>query len=64
MQVPLVNNIHNTQTLALPQAWIENQHRRRHERRQRVSTEKQETREAKHVIDAKQRFVDLTRRAS
>ena len=25
--VPLVNNIHNTQTLALPQAWIENQHR-------------------------------------
>lgn len=25
--VPLINNIHNTQTLALPQAWIENQHR-------------------------------------
>jgi len=25
--VPMVNNIHNTQTLALPQAWIENQHR-------------------------------------
>ena len=25
--VPLVNNLHNTQTLALPQAWIENQHR-------------------------------------
>ena len=25
--VPLVNNIHNTQTLALPQAWVENQHR-------------------------------------
>ena len=25
--VPLVNNIHNTQSLALPQAWIENQHR-------------------------------------
>jgi len=25
--VPLVNNIHNSQTLALPQAWIENQHR-------------------------------------
>lgn len=25
--VPLVNNIHNTKTLALPQAWIENQHR-------------------------------------
>ena len=25
--VPLVNNIHNTQALALPQAWVENQHR-------------------------------------
>ncbi len=25
--VPLVNNIDNTQTLALPQAWVENQHR-------------------------------------
>ena len=25
--VPLVNNINNTQTLALPQAWVENQHR-------------------------------------
>ena len=25
--VPLVNNINNTQALALPQAWIENQHR-------------------------------------
>lgn len=25
--VPLVNNIHNAQTLALPQAWIENKHR-------------------------------------
>lgn len=25
--VPLVNNIHNAQLLALPQAWIENQHR-------------------------------------
>jgi hypothetical protein len=27
--VPLVNNIHNAQTLALPQAWIENKHRAR-----------------------------------
>lgn len=27
--VPLVNNIHNTQALALPQAWVENQHRAR-----------------------------------
>lgn len=25
--VPLVNNINNTQALALPQAWVENQHR-------------------------------------
>ncbi|HCY61920.1 MAG TPA: BREX system serine/threonine kinase PglW [Oxalobacteraceae bacterium] len=25
--VPLVNNIHNTRTLALPQAWVENKHR-------------------------------------
>ncbi len=27
--VPLVNNINNTRTLALPQAWIENKHRGR-----------------------------------
>jgi hypothetical protein len=25
--VPLVNNIHNTQALALPQLWVENKHR-------------------------------------
>jgi hypothetical protein len=25
--VPMVNNIHNTRALALPQAWIENKHR-------------------------------------
>ena len=25
--VPLVNNINNTRALALPQAWVENQHR-------------------------------------
>ena len=25
--MPLVNNINNTQALALPQAWVENQHR-------------------------------------
>lgn len=27
--VPMVNNIHNTRALALPQAWIENKHRAR-----------------------------------
>ena len=27
MAVPLVNNINNTQMVALPQAWVENQHR-------------------------------------
>ena len=25
--VPLINNINNSQTLALPQAWVENKHR-------------------------------------
>ena len=25
--VPMVNNIHNTRALALPQAWVENKHR-------------------------------------
>jgi hypothetical protein len=25
--VPMVNNIHNTRALVLPQAWIENKHR-------------------------------------
>jgi hypothetical protein len=25
--VPIVNNMQNTRTLALPQAWVENRHR-------------------------------------
>ena len=25
--VPIVNNVQNTRTLALPQAWVENRHR-------------------------------------
>jgi hypothetical protein len=52
--VPMVNNIHNTRALALPQAWIENKHRAAliHDRDRRKSH---------HVIKAPQLLADLTR---
>lgn len=36
--VPMVNNIHNTRALALPQAWIENKHRAKTESAGRAPT--------------------------